>query len=55
MSNVLHIIVLKSIQNYDPGNAPALGAAVTVNWTDGQTYNGVFEGTNHRIMFTVSN
>ncbi|XP_012227942.1 lysine-specific demethylase 4C-like isoform X2 [Linepithema humile] len=42
------------ITNYDPGNIPALGAAVTVNWTDGQTYNGVFEGTNHRIMFTVT-
>ncbi|XP_011646275.1 uncharacterized protein LOC105432945 isoform X3 [Pogonomyrmex barbatus] len=41
------------IINYDPGNTPSLGAAVQVNWTDGQTYNGVFEGTNHRIMFTV--
>ncbi|XP_071557297.1 lysine-specific demethylase 4C isoform X5 [Temnothorax nylanderi] len=41
------------ITNYDPGNTPPLGAAVKVNWTDGQTYDGVFEGTNHRIMFTV--
>ncbi|XP_029674201.1 uncharacterized protein LOC115242226 isoform X1 [Formica exsecta] len=41
------------IINYDPGNTPPLGAAVTVNWTDGQTYDGIFEGTNHRIMFTV--
>ncbi|CAL1686288.1 unnamed protein product [Lasius platythorax] len=41
------------IINYDPGNTPPLGAAVTVNWTDGQMYDGVFEGTNHRIMFTV--
>ncbi|XP_072760241.1 uncharacterized protein [Anoplolepis gracilipes] len=41
------------IINYDPGNTPPPGAAVTVNWTDGQTYDGVFEGTNHRIMFTV--
>ncbi|EFN72390.1 Probable JmjC domain-containing histone demethylation protein 3B [Camponotus floridanus] len=41
------------IINYDPGNTPPLGAAVTVNWTDGQKYDGVFEGTNHQIMFTV--
>ncbi|EFN86038.1 uncharacterized protein LOC105181802 [Harpegnathos saltator] len=41
------------ITNYDPGNTPPLGAPVTVNWTDGQIYDGVFEGTNHRIMFTV--
>lgn len=41
------------ITNYDPGNTPPLGAAVTVNWTDGQMYDGVFEGTNHRIMFNV--
>ncbi|XP_014486863.1 PREDICTED: lysine-specific demethylase 4C-like isoform X2 [Dinoponera quadriceps] len=41
------------ITNYDPGNTPSLGAAVTVNWTDGQTYDGIFEGTNHRIMFSV--
>ncbi|XP_011872094.1 PREDICTED: lysine-specific demethylase 4C-like isoform X2 [Vollenhovia emeryi] len=41
------------IINYDPGNTLPLGAAVRVNWTDGQIYDGVFEGTNHRIMFTV--
>ncbi|KAG5323221.1 KDM4B demethylase, partial [Acromyrmex heyeri] len=41
------------VTNYKPGNTPLPGAAVTVNWTDGQIYNAVFEGTNHRIMFTV--
>ncbi|XP_018308092.1 uncharacterized protein [Mycetomoellerius zeteki] len=41
------------VTNYKPENTPLIGAAVTVNWTDGQIYNGVFEGTNHRIMFTV--
>ncbi|XP_029163970.1 lysine-specific demethylase 4C-like [Nylanderia fulva] len=41
------------ITNYDSGNIPPLGAAVRVNWTDGETYDGVFEGTNHQIMFNV--
>lgn len=41
------------ICNYDSGNPPMIGAAVTVNWTDGQVYDGTFEGTNHRIMYTV--
>ncbi|XP_026828527.1 lysine-specific demethylase 4A isoform X2 [Ooceraea biroi] len=42
------------ITNYDRNITPPLGAAVTVKWTDGLTYDGVFEGTNHRIMFTVT-
>ncbi|KOX81382.1 putative lysine-specific demethylase 4B [Melipona quadrifasciata] len=42
------------IMNYDPGNPPQQGAAVVVKWTDGNLYNGIFEGTNHRIMYTVS-
>lgn len=42
------------IQNYDPGKPPQVGAAVTVNWTDGEVYDGTFEGTNHQIMYTVS-
>ncbi|XP_032665564.1 lysine-specific demethylase 4C-like isoform X2 [Odontomachus brunneus] len=42
------------VTNYDPGNTPPLGAPVTVNWTDGQTYDAIFEGTNHRLMFTVT-
>ncbi|XP_017761508.1 PREDICTED: lysine-specific demethylase 4C isoform X1 [Eufriesea mexicana] len=41
------------ITNYDPGNPPQQGAAVVVKWTDGNLYNGIFEGTNHRIMYTV--
>ncbi|XP_011700517.1 PREDICTED: lysine-specific demethylase 4B-like isoform X2 [Wasmannia auropunctata] len=41
------------IINYDPRSIPALGAAVKVKWTDGLTYDGIFAGTNHRIMFTV--
>ncbi|XP_012522315.1 uncharacterized protein LOC105828504 isoform X2 [Monomorium pharaonis] len=39
--------------NYEPENTPPVGAAVQVKWTDGQTYDGIFEGTNHRMMFTV--
>ncbi|XP_012165307.3 lysine-specific demethylase 4C [Bombus terrestris] len=41
------------IMNYDPGNPPQQGAEVVVKWTDGNLYNGIFEGTNHRIMYTV--
>ncbi|XP_020282072.1 lysine-specific demethylase 4C-like isoform X2 [Pseudomyrmex gracilis] len=41
------------IINYDTRNIPPLGAAVTVSWTDGKKYDGIFEGTNHRIMFNV--
>ncbi|KAF7379079.1 hypothetical protein HZH66_015313 [Vespula vulgaris] len=41
------------IINYDPGKPPQVGAAVTVNWTDGEVYDGTFEGTNHQIMYTV--
>ncbi|KAL0103662.1 hypothetical protein PUN28_017730 [Cardiocondyla obscurior] len=41
------------IINYNSGNTPPLGAAVKVKWTDGEIYDGIFEGTNHRIMFTV--
>ncbi|KOC63208.1 putative lysine-specific demethylase 4B [Habropoda laboriosa] len=41
------------ITNYDPGNPPQQGAAVVVKWTDGNLYDGIFEGTNHRIMYTV--
>ncbi|XP_012288456.1 lysine-specific demethylase 4A isoform X2 [Orussus abietinus] len=41
------------ITNYDRLNPPPIGANVTVNWTDGQTYEGVFEGLNHRVMYTV--
>ncbi|XP_053971736.1 uncharacterized protein LOC128872756 [Hylaeus volcanicus] len=41
------------ITNYDPGNPPLQGAAVVVKWTDGNCYDGIFEGTNHRIMYTV--
>ncbi|KAI4485696.1 hypothetical protein M0802_012592 [Mischocyttarus mexicanus] len=41
------------IINYDPGKPPQTGAAVTVNWTDGEVYDGTFEGTNHQIMYTV--
>ncbi|CAK9829138.1 Probable lysine-specific demethylase 4B [Anthophora retusa] len=41
------------ITNYDPGNPPQQGAAVIVKWTDGNLYDGIFEGTNHRIMYTV--
>ncbi|XP_035724540.1 lysine-specific demethylase 4A-like isoform X3 [Vespa mandarinia] len=41
------------IINYDPGKPPQIGAAVTVNWTDGEVYDGTFEGTNHQIMYTV--
>ncbi|KYN05401.1 PREDICTED: lysine-specific demethylase 4C-like [Cyphomyrmex costatus] len=33
---------------------PPIGAAVKVNWTDGKLYNGIFEGTNHQLIFTVS-
>lgn len=25
-----------------------------VKWTDENLYDGIFEGTNHRIMYTVS-
>ncbi|KAK9306803.1 hypothetical protein QLX08_002688 [Tetragonisca angustula] len=42
------------IMNYDSGNPPQQGVAVVVKWTDGNLYNGIFEGTNHRIMYTVS-
>ncbi|XP_076649337.1 lysine-specific demethylase 4C [Halictus rubicundus] len=42
------------ITNYDPGNQPQRGAAVDVKWTDGKMYTGIFEGTNHRIMYTVT-
>ncbi|XP_078041804.1 lysine-specific demethylase 4C [Augochlora pura] len=42
------------ITNYDPGNQPQRGAAVDVKWTDGILYTGIFEGTNHRIMYTVT-
>ncbi|XP_029032458.1 lysine-specific demethylase 4C-like [Osmia bicornis bicornis] len=41
------------IMNYDPGNPPPQGAAVIVKWTDGNFYDGIFGGTNHRIMYTV--
>ncbi|XP_076171506.1 lysine-specific demethylase 4C [Ptiloglossa arizonensis] len=41
------------ITNYDPGNPPQQGAAVIVKWTDENLYDGIFEGTNHRIMYTV--
>ncbi|XP_076674562.1 lysine-specific demethylase 4B isoform X2 [Andrena cerasifolii] len=41
------------ITNYDPGNPPQQGTAVIVKWTDGNSYDGIFEGTNHRIMYTV--
>ncbi|XP_003703094.1 lysine-specific demethylase 4C [Megachile rotundata] len=41
------------ILNYDPGNPPQQGAAVIVKWTDGNLYDGIFGGTNHRIMYTV--
>ncbi|KZC04861.1 putative lysine-specific demethylase 4B [Dufourea novaeangliae] len=41
------------ITNYDPGNPPQQGAAVVVKWTDENLYDGIFEGTNHRIMYTV--
>lgn len=41
------------IINYDPGKPPQIGAAVTVNWTDGEIYDGTFQGTNHQIMYTV--
>ena len=41
------------ITNYDPGNPPQQGAAVIVKWTDANLYDGIFEGTNHRIMYTV--
>lgn len=42
------------IQDYDPGNMPSIGALVKVKWTDGKMYDGIFGGTNHRLMFTVS-
>lgn len=41
------------IVNYDSGKPPQIGAAVTVNWTDGEVYDGTFEGINHQIMYTV--
>ncbi|KAK2585911.1 hypothetical protein KPH14_010495 [Odynerus spinipes] len=41
------------IVNYDTGKPPQIGAAVTVNWTDGVVYDGTFEGINHQIMYTV--
>ncbi|XP_015592194.1 lysine-specific demethylase 4A isoform X2 [Cephus cinctus] len=39
--------------NYEPGNPPAIGSNVKVKWTDNRVYDGVFTGTNHRIMYTV--
>ncbi|XP_017885883.1 uncharacterized protein LOC108628463 isoform X2 [Ceratina calcarata] len=41
------------ITNYEAGNPPQLGAPVVVKWTDGTLYDGIFEGTNHQIMYTV--
>ncbi|CAL7935405.1 unnamed protein product [Xylocopa violacea] len=41
------------ITNYDPGNPPKQGAKVIVKWKDGNSYDGIFEGTNHQIMYTV--
>lgn len=42
-------------QNHESGNNPAVGDSVMVKRPDGHPYNGIFEGTNHRIMFTVRN
>ncbi|XP_043478952.1 lysine-specific demethylase 4A-like isoform X2 [Leptopilina heterotoma] len=41
------------ITNYDPRNVPTIGAHVRVKWTDNNIYDGIFEGTNHRIMYNV--
>ncbi|XP_063978608.1 lysine-specific demethylase 4A-like isoform X2 [Diachasmimorpha longicaudata] len=41
------------ITNYQAGSMPTVGAAVKVKWTDGQVYDGIFEGTNPRYMYTV--
>ncbi|XP_033212914.1 lysine-specific demethylase 4C-like [Belonocnema kinseyi] len=41
------------ITNYDPRTVPAIGAQVRVKWTDDNVYDGIFEGTNHRIMYNV--
>ncbi|XP_012269220.2 lysine-specific demethylase 4C-like isoform X1 [Athalia rosae] len=41
------------IVNYESGNHPPIGSSVMVKRPDGQPYNGIFEGTNHRIMFMV--
>ena len=43
-----------NLQNYDPRTVPAIGAQVRVKWTDNNVYDGIFEGTNHRIMYNVS-
>lgn len=43
-----------NFQNYDPRTVPAIGAQVRVKWTDNNVYDGIFEGTNHRIMYNVS-
>ncbi|XP_008559898.1 uncharacterized protein LOC103580058 isoform X1 [Microplitis demolitor] len=32
---------------------PIIGEGVRVQWTDGQIYDGIFEGTNSRTMYTV--
>ncbi|KAK0167640.1 hypothetical protein PV327_005011 [Microctonus hyperodae] len=40
------------ITNYS-GRIPAVGAAVKVKWTDGEIYDGIFEGTNPLVMYTV--
>ncbi|XP_046420050.1 lysine-specific demethylase 4C-like isoform X1 [Neodiprion fabricii] len=37
----------------ESGNHPTIGSSIMVKRPDGQPYNGTFEGTNHRIMFTV--
>ncbi|XP_015122573.1 lysine-specific demethylase 4A isoform X2 [Diachasma alloeum] len=43
----------RDITNYQAGSIPTVGAAVKVKWTDGQIYDGIFEGTNPRYMYTV--
>ncbi|KAF7988156.1 hypothetical protein HCN44_007650 [Aphidius gifuensis] len=41
------------IINYEENRIPEMGASVQVKWTDGSIYNGVFEGTNPRTLYTV--
>ncbi|XP_011313224.1 lysine-specific demethylase 4C-like isoform X2 [Fopius arisanus] len=43
----------RDITNYPAASIPSVGAAVKVKWTDGQSYDGIFEGTNPRYMYTV--